>query len=67
MDEIKVDCQCPGCGRINSVKLKESQWWAWQLGQHIQDAAPDLSPNEREMLISGICPKCWNNTFGGAE
>lgn len=67
MDKMKVECKCPFCGNINSVELEESQWWNWQLGQHIQDAAPDLSPEEREMLISGICPKCWDIAWGGEK
>lgn len=66
-DKIRVDCECPMCHKINTVELKTQQWWDWQLGGHIQDVAPELSPNEREMLISGICPTCWNKMFGGND
>ena len=67
MDKMKVECRCPMCGKINTVEITESQWWRWQMGEHIQNVAPELSPDEREMLISGICPKCWDNMFGAEE
>ena len=34
---------------------------------HIQDALSFLSADDREILISGICPKCWNEMFGMNE
>ena len=67
MDEIRVECKCPMCGTINHVTITEAQYWRWQFGEHIQNVAPELSPNERELLISGICPKCWDNMWGGEE
>ena len=30
---------------------------------HVQDIFPYLSPAERELLISGICPDCWDSMF----
>lgn len=33
----------------------------------IQDIAPSLSPDYREMFVSGICPKCWDELFGEEE
>lgn len=64
-DNIRVDCRCPFCGKINHVTLTESQWHRWNFGELIQNVAPELSPAERELLISGICNECWNKTFGG--
>ena len=40
-------------------------YWDWKDGAFVQDAFPYLSAEVREMLISGICPSCWNNMFGG--
>ena len=36
----------------------------WSEGELVQIAFPYLSAEERETLISGICPKCWDETFG---
>jgi len=33
-------------------------------GTHAQVAFPDMSTDNRERLISGTCPKCWNKMFG---
>lgn len=33
----------------------------------IQEVFPDLSPEHREMFITGFCPKCWDEIFGDEE
>ena len=30
---------------------------------YIQDIFPYLTPAERELLISGLCPDCWDSMF----
>ena len=30
---------------------------------HIQDIIPHVPAQWREMLISGVCPKCWDRLF----
>jgi hypothetical protein len=36
----------------------------WLHGERIQDAMPEVHPDTREFLISGISPKGWEQTFG---
>lgn len=62
--EICVVTQCPFCGRGNEVEVNETDYWDWEDGMLAQDAFPYLSANEREMLITGICPTCQNKMFG---
>lgn len=62
--EVCVVTQCPFCGRGNEVEVNEADYWDWDDGMMAQDAFPYLSAAEREMLISGICPKCWDKMFG---
>jgi hypothetical protein len=38
-----------------------------QAGAYVQDAFPYLSAPEREQLISGTHPKCWDEMFECAE
>lgn len=33
----------------------------WKLGANLQDIAPELTPNEREIMISGVCGKCFDS------
>ena len=65
--EVTVVTQCPFCGRANEVAVNEEDYWAWDDGELAQVAFPYLSANEREALISGICPTCWDKMFGGDE
>jgi len=38
---------------------------AWLNGDLIQSAMPNLTPDQREFLISGITPEEWEKCFGG--
>ena len=36
---------------------------AWQLGKHIQEALPNLTAAQRELLITGIPEAMWDDMF----
>jgi hypothetical protein len=40
---------------------------AWDSGMRIQDAMPDITPDEREFLMTGITPEEWAAAFGGDD
>lgn len=65
MRDFIIETHCPLCYKTHEVAVDEFDFWDWQCGVHAQDAFPYLSADEREMLISGICPKCWQRMFGG--
>ena len=65
--EVSVITTCPFCGHAHEVEVNEMDYWDWQDGELAQRAFPYLSADEREMLISGICPNCWQGMFGGAD
>lgn len=65
--EVIIVTTCPFCGHVNEIAVNEEDYWYWQDGVLAQDTFPYLSADEREMLISGICPKCWEKTFGEEE
>ncbi len=65
--QVSISTVCPFCGRSNEVEVNENDYWDWQDGMLVQDAFPYLSADEREMLITGICPTCWDKMFGGDE
>lgn len=62
--EVCIVTQCPICGCGNEVEVNEADYFDWDDGVKAQVAFPYLSANEREMLISGICPTCWTRMFG---
>lgn len=65
--EYIIQTICPFCHHVHDVGVNELDFWDWEDGALVQDAFPYLSANEREMLISGICPDCWNDTFPPEE
>lgn len=65
--EVKVPCIC--CGNIVSILVNESDWNVFNTPNrpHVQDIFPYLTPDEREMFISGTCKVCWDDMFGEDE
>lgn len=62
---MTVSVKCPFCGKEYEVEVPEEGYNRWQNGELIQVAMPDVAPEVREALISGICESCWIDTFGG--
>ena len=63
-DAIYVGRNCPFCGEYHEVLVSEADYAEWQGGELAQNAFPYLTAEEREILISGICPDCWGKMFG---
>ena len=62
---VYISCTCPICGEVNEVLVEYSDYFAWYHDDLlVQEAFPYLSADDRELLITGICPTCWNHTFG---
>ena len=60
---VMIETACPFCGAAHMIEVNLTDYWDWKDGKLAQDAFPYLTPDEREMLISGICPKCWDSMF----
>lgn len=67
MRDTEVICTCPFCGNTHSVMVNMDAYGDWLGGELIQYAMPDLTPTEREQLISNLCPKCQESIFGGGD
>lgn len=65
--EITVVTVCPFCGKGHEIEVNEMDYLDWKDGELAQEAFPYLSAEDREMLISGICPDCWDSMFGSEE
>ena len=64
---IIVPTTCPFCGHTTYIQCDKDAYDRWGEGMSIQDAMPDMTPEDREMLISGICPSCWDDMFGDED
>lgn len=63
-----VERRCPHCGGYTTIVMTDEEYknyikWT-EHGGLIQDLLPNLSPSDREALMSGICDKCWTEMFG---
>lgn len=62
-----IALSCPICGADHEVEVDFEAYCEWIGGELIQRAMPDLTPTEREQLISQLCPKCQDDIFGTGE
>ena len=63
-----VEVSCVMCGTVHKLTVPEAGYKLWATGQRKrQHALPKLTPEERELLMSGICPTCWDKIFGGND
>jgi hypothetical protein len=58
---------CCVCGKSEIKTLDRQAVARWQDGENIQRAFPDMDAGERELLITGTHPNCWDTLFGGEE
>ena len=58
--------QSPFTGRLNTmdIDVTQAQIDKWKAGTLIQFAMPNLTPDEREFIMTGITPSEWGATFG---
>ena len=55
---------CPRCGDIKQLEVSQGGLDRYKVGEHAQNAFPELDADDRERLITGICPGCWTALFG---
>ena len=62
-DHVIFKGHCTVTGEAYSVRVPSCQVFQWYQGKPVQDAMPDLSPGDREFLVSGISPAGWDHIF----
>ena len=58
---------CGVCDEYELWVLDRAAVERWQAGEYIQNAFPDMSMEDREILISGTHPACWDKLFPKEE
>lgn len=56
---MNVKGVCPFCNKPWSIYVDKAGYKKWKDGELIQNVMPELKAEHRELLISGVCPKCW--------
>ena len=70
MDNGPMQCISAKCSECQTTKVLEvpvEGLGAWRNGALIQRALPMLSDGDRELLISGICGRCFDAMFEEAD
>jgi hypothetical protein len=59
----------PLSGKVNTLDIPATleQFAAYEAGALIQNAFPNLTPDEREFIKTGITPEEWDAAFGGLD
>jgi hypothetical protein len=56
-----------GMIRTKDIPVSKEAYALWKTGgMLIQRAMPNLTPDQREFIKTGITAEEWDNTFGGA-
>lgn len=58
---------CFHCKETTNLEVDAASYNKWKAGTFIQNAFPDLSLDEREMIQTGIHPECWDIAFPKSE
>ncbi len=68
MRMIRVETPpCIVCKKTSLVDLESARFDRWQSGEHVQNVFPDQTPDERELLLTGTHPACWEEIFSGTD
>ena len=54
---------CGVCNKYEVWSLDRQAVESWQGGELIQNAFPDMTMGDRELLISGTHAACWDKLF----
>lgn len=65
---VLIGKPCPECGKPHKVNATLEQCVKYVNNEDlVQNIFPELSPGEREYLITGYCEECWNKMFGNSK
>lgn len=58
-----IHTRCPFCRTGHEIAVPTEQWANFVSWKLVQTAFPGIEEDDRERLISGICPSCWDQNF----
>lgn len=56
-----------GITRTQELPITDKDLAELEKGKLIQDAMPNLTPDQREFFLTGVTPEEWDEAFGGDE
>lgn len=55
---------CMFCNKPNRIEMPDAAFRKWKAGAFLQDAWPEATADQREVVISGTHAECWDKMFG---
>ena len=55
---VRIARKCPFCGQEESVLVGAREYERYQAGAPVQVAFQNLSPEQRDVIITGVCSPC---------
>lgn len=62
-NDVLIIGPCISCKQEQQIKVSQTSVIRHGMGEYIQDVLPQLTPGEREFLISGFCEPCFDRMF----
>ena len=63
-----LTANCMYCSTEKQLVVETPSFYKWvNKEQFIQNAFPNMSVDDRELLISNTCQLCWDSIFGNDE
>jgi len=62
-DKVSIPVTCSNCGKRVFIKVFPEDLTKFQNGALVQEAFPYLEPEKRELILTGLCPDCWDQNF----
>lgn len=68
-ETMKVERTCRHCGAVHVLFVTATGYAAWDQGRgaYVQTAFPELSADERELFVSGVCGPCFDAMFADLD
>lgn len=63
MQNVLVLRRCTVCRDSITISVNRGGYHRWRRGELIQHALPELSEDNRELLISGTCGECFDMMY----
>lgn len=65
---VSFDIKCKMCGVSHKISVFKKDFEEWNMGTDkiVQDVFPYLTINQRELLISGVCGRCFDKMINGS-
>jgi hypothetical protein len=63
-DTLMLEVVCIFCQKTVQMLVTADEFQKWEAGGMVQDCFKQLTIDEREALISKLCPECQKKVFG---